>query len=757
MTHRRRKGAKDDQDAAGPSSSSSSSATPHQDARDNSSSTTTAHSFSRRAASSKNASRPTPGDNSPTESAPASGTETPPQQIILERAKRPSLRGRASYNIQAPGTPWHELDLSEVPFLRHDLEDLPAKKGIMRYRRLFFIVGTILGGVVAFLASRSVQMAQHMSALRSLVDEQIDSLGLDFPSIDIGMPKEFADLGDSLFSRSREWFKNKDFTTGRDLYQQGYRADHPVILIPGIISTGLESWTTDEASSGNFRKRLWGTTTMMRTIVFEKDNWVRQLSLDPETGLDPPGIRVRAAEGLDAASFFAAGYWIWSKVIENLAVLGYDTNNLFLASYDWRLSYHNLEVRDRYFTRLKIKIETNKLLFGKKTVVVAHSMGSSVFFYFMKWVEAQGDGFGRGGSDWVEEHIEAFTSIAGTFLGVPKAMSAMLSGEMRDTVEVPPAAAYLLERFFNRRERANLFRSWAGGASMLIKGGEDVWGNATFAPDDEPDATDTHGQFLSFRQLDTWKQDEAGTGVRENLTVSQAHHFLLEHAPSSFQKMLQSNYSHSIERDPQQLEANNEDETKWSNPLEATLPRAPSMKVYCIYGVGKPTERSYWYQQGPFLQPGLIGESKPSGCSGDDEVCQNVSSVAPLGFPTAKTSWIDSGVQSEEANPRVRSGCKMGEGDGTVSLLSLGAMCAEGWKYSHWNPANVTVITHELKHEPEAMDLRGGQSTGDHVDILGARGVNEAVLRIASGRGEEVRDQYISRIQRYARRVKWLG
>ena len=39
------------------------------------------------------------------------------------------------------------------------------------------------------------------------------------------------------------------------------------------------------------------------------------------------------------------------QIIENLAVLGYDVNNLWMASYDWRLSYSNLEVRDRFFTR----------------------------------------------------------------------------------------------------------------------------------------------------------------------------------------------------------------------------------------------------------------------------------------------------------------------------------------------------------------------------------------------------------------------
>ena len=46
-------------------------------------------------------------------------------------------------------------------------------------------------------------------------------------------------------------------------------------------------------------------------------------------------------------------------------------------------------------------------------------------------VEASGPGYGNGGPDWVERHLESFVSIAGTFLGVPKAMAALLSGEMR--------------------------------------------------------------------------------------------------------------------------------------------------------------------------------------------------------------------------------------------------------------------------------------------------------------------------------------
>lgn len=39
---------------------------------------------------------------------------------------------------------------------------------------------------------------------------------------------------------------------------------------------------------------------------------------------------------------------------------------------------------------------------------------------------------------------------------------------------------------------------------------------------------------------------------------------------------------------------------------------------------------------------------------------------------------------------------KMGEGDGTVSLLSLGAMCVEGWKRPRWNPAGIKITTVEV-------------------------------------------------------------
>jgi hypothetical protein len=58
-----------------------------------------------------------------------------------------------------------------------------------------------------------------------------------------------------------------------------------------------------------------------------------------------------------------------SKIIENLAVVNYDTNNLYLAPYDWRLSLYNLEERDGYFSKLKYTIEGLKYAYTPVSVL----------------------------------------------------------------------------------------------------------------------------------------------------------------------------------------------------------------------------------------------------------------------------------------------------------------------------------------------------------------------------------------------------
>ena len=68
------------------------------------------------------------------------------------------------------------------------------------------------------------------------------------------------------------------------------------------------------------------------------------MSLDNETGLDPPGIRVRPVSGLVAADYFAPGYFVWAVLIANLARIGYEEKSMYMASYDWRIAFQNTEV-----------------------------------------------------------------------------------------------------------------------------------------------------------------------------------------------------------------------------------------------------------------------------------------------------------------------------------------------------------------------------------------------------------------------------
>ncbi|KAH8115455.1 Lecithin:cholesterol acyltransferase [Phellopilus nigrolimitatus] len=575
---------------------------------------------------------------------------------------------------------------------------------------------------------------EKLKNLALMLEQSQTDLGAFARNMAAAMPTLDIDWGrfdgewEALKARIPEpWKLNNDgreFQVGERARDRGLHAHHPVVLVPGIISTGLESWSTSDEYRGWFREKVWGGLHMLSQVTFNRDKWMAAVLLDAETGLDPPGVKVRAAQGIDAASSFIQGYWIWSKIVENLAVVGYDTNNLLLAAYDWRLSYWNLEERDGYFSRLKASIEELRRREDKKVVLAAHSMGSSTYVRSFKWVESPR--FGGGGPTWVEVRKLSSLSLSHTRLTINhnhrttlRPMTAFLSGEMRDTVELNPTGAYVLERFFSRRERARLFRSWAGSASMWIKGGDAVWGNHTHAPDDSGNCTQSHGSFLSFRpsELLVLASDT------KNMTAEESGTWILEHTPTSFQRMMATNFSCGIERDEKKLEMNDDNPTKWSNPLESRLPNAPSMKLHCIYGHGKETEYDETF------------------ADSENAMCENTSDCtsprAPLDMPLSRKNWIDYEVNDEQSM-QVKNGVKLGEGDGTVSLLSLGAMCVEGWKHERWNPGGVKVVTTELPHLPSLTIPRGGANTSDHVDILGSTGLNELIVKVATGAGEEI-------------------
>ena len=262
----------------------------------------------------------------------------------------------------------------------------------------------------------------------------------------------------------------------------------------------------------------------------------------------------------------------------------------------------NYEKRDHYFTRLKFHLETaKKTSGGLKTVLLSHSMGSQVLYYFFHWVEAEG--YGNGGSSWVNDHVEAWINISGCMLGALKDVPAVLSGEMRDTAQLNALAVYGLEKFLSRQERADIFRQMPG----------------------------------------------------------------------------------------------------------------------ISYGIGKPTERAYYYRE-------------------------------EMDSKNSTFAMIDTSVNI--GNGFVDRGVVMGEGDGTVNLLSTGYMCNRGWKMKRYNPANIPITVFEMPHEPDRFSPRGGANTGDHVDILGRSSLNELILKVAGGKGDQIEENVVSNIKEYAAKVK---
>lgn len=206
-----------------------------------------------------------------------------------------------------------------------------------------------------------------------------------------------------------------------------------------------------------------------------------------------------------------------------------------------------------------------------------------MFPYFLRWVQSPEGG--NGGEDWTERHIASFVNIAGPMMGVPKALAALLSGETRDTMSLGSFGAYLLEKFFSRRERAELLRTWGGsGASMLPKGGEFIWGNRDSAPDDELDTRyHSYGNIVSFTKTNEGESTVFEKDRNRTLEkmIDKDHHQnynaddslkLLNQSAADFYKMLENNYSFGYTTSKKQLKKNNLDPRKWSNPLESQLP-----------------------------------------------------------------------------------------------------------------------------------------------------------------------------------------
>jgi phospholipid:diacylglycerol acyltransferase len=258
---------------------------------------------------------------------------------------------------------------------------------------------------------------------------------------------------------------------------------------------------------------------------------------------------------------------VWGRILENLADVGYDGSKMTMESYDWRLSFPKLEERDGYFTKLKYKVEAFHRFSGEKVVLTSHSYGSLLVHYFFAWISAEDE-------DWVDNHIHCYVNIAGAHLGVPKAASALMSGEMSDTIFMGPFG-HLVEQFISRKQRRDLWVTWGSLWTMLPKGGNSLW-----------------GKLITMTDADEKHLNDAEDNPEPDTIMHQSM--------KSFASRANSSASHVIDF-LSRLGGGFNPETasdRWHDLLKTPLPHAPNMKIYCLYGKYMTIQRSCDYLTG---------------------------------------------------------------------------------------------------------------------------------------------------------------
>ncbi|CAK4757743.1 unnamed protein product [Aphanomyces euteiches] len=223
----------------------------------------------------------------------------------------------------------------------------------------------------------------------------------------------------------------------------------PVLIIPGYASSQLHAWRSERCGAlgqdVSIGDRVW---VNVAHLIAQKDCWIKCMSLHVEDQSDV-SCKLRAGEGISSIAELAPGLFtgpmsiVWRNVIETLTGhFDLGPHQLLVASYDWRLPPSKLQERDLYFYSMQQKIEDAVGKSGSRGIVVlAHSLGNSVFRYFLAWLKKQipdDEAYQR----WIDRHIASYFAVGAPFLGSTEIVEAVTAG---GTVSIPLSKETLRE------------------------------------------------------------------------------------------------------------------------------------------------------------------------------------------------------------------------------------------------------------------------------------------------------------------------
>jgi phospholipid:diacylglycerol acyltransferase len=281
----------------------------------------------------------------------------------------------------------------------------------------------------------------------------------------------------------------------------------------------------------------------------------------------------------------------------------------------------------------------------------------------------------------------------------------------------------------------------------------------------EGEKQDTTRKKTSHKHWTNSHRRKTNTTNTTNITQQQTHFSmedvlaLLRNEAPDYMALVDDKYTFDLARTPP--DAGQGAAASWSNPLETSLPMAPNMAIACLYGVSKPTERAYVYRQKWQASVEEAGKAKEKGAKERKGKGQRENGEKVEG--DTETGDTETGDTKTCHNRRHRSileiddtvnagqfgaGVLCDDGDGTVPLVSLGAVCSSRlfWNgTTKYNPSNIQIRTKEyqdkkweqldLGNDPMNAFMQGGPESADHVDILGNHDLIADLLKMVTSKG----------------------
>ncbi len=239
---------------------------------------------------------------------------------------------------------------------------------------------------------------------------------------------------------------------------------------------------------------------------------------------------------------------------------------------------------------------------------MAHSLGNRCAQYFLSWAR---DHIGQ---QWIDENIHSLLALGAPFLGAPKAIRTVISGDRMD-----------LAMFLTQKE-AHFMTSRSSSLPWLF-------------PLQEERYPDVLARFL---------EDGSGEGQNGAAACKTFHvESLLEKGAPRSKAYLNSFYLN----DNLYLKCTSIDDTP------AVLAPPPIQRLWCVYGVNLNTEVSYYYKA---TSRGLVLD-----ISADRYSRRKMSTINPCGL------YISGGIGFETRDTHQPLSKQTISGDGTVPYCSL--------------------------------------------------------------------------------------